>query len=129
MNPIFLGQVKNGILILNAPERYAAYLPTLNGKEVQLSVGSVKKQRTKRENRYYWGVVIRLLSEVTGYNDDEMHDALRMLFLKDTDRTIPVIRSTASLTTLEFENYLEKIRLWAGEKLNCYIPLPNEVEV
>jgi hypothetical protein len=70
-----------------------------------------------------------LLCEATGYFDDEMHDALRILFLKDMTREVPTIKSTASLTTIEFEEYLTKIREWTSRVLNCYIPEPNEVEV
>jgi hypothetical protein len=33
------------------------------------------------------------------------------------------------LTTTEMEEYLGKIKVWAAETLNCYIPDPNEAEV
>lgn len=129
MNPIFIGKVEKGKLVLNRPDRFDNYLLTLNGNEVDVIVGKIKKQRTHKENRYYWGVVVYLLSETTGYNDEEMHEALKMMFLKDTSRKIPTLRSTASLTTVEFENYMEKIRMWSAQELNCYIPLPNEVDI
>jgi hypothetical protein len=32
------------------------------------------------------------------------------------------------LNTVEFEGYQDKIRRWAAQELNCYIPLPREVE-
>lgn len=128
MNPIFIGKIENSRLVLDNPERFTQYLSTLNKKIVRVIVEKIKKPRTRKENRYYWGVVIKLLCETTGYIDNEMHDALRMLFLRDTDKKIPTLRSTTALTTIEFEEYLEKIRQWAMEKLNCYIPLPNEVE-
>ena len=129
MNPLFLGHVQGGELRLGTLDDFKHYLSGLEGKEVQISVGPVKRPRSDNQNRYYWGVVIKLLSETTGYLDTEMHDALRMLFLRDMNKLIPTLRSTTSLTTAEFEEYLEKIRMWAAQEMNCVIPLPNEVDL
>ena len=128
MNPIFLGRIDKGKLILPLQDQFDTYLLTLEGLEVEVIVRKPKKPRSKQENRYYWGVVIKLLSEATGYNQDEMHEALRMLFLVDRSDLIPTLKSTAFLTVEEFEEYLSTIRMWASQSLNCYIPLPNEVE-
>ena len=126
--PIFCGKIEQGNLKLDCPDKFKTYLLTLDKKAVHIVVRKIQKPRSKKENRYYWGVCIKLLCETTGYNDDEMHDALRMLFLKDVNKKIPTLRSTTSLTTIDFEEYLTKIREWAIQTLNCYIPLPNEVE-
>jgi hypothetical protein len=128
VNPIFLGTVSNGELVVNNHSQFFEYLRSLEGKEIQVVVGTVKKNRSNNENRYYWGVVIKILSEHTGYSTDEMHDALRMLFLIEREKQIPSIKSTATLSTVEFEHYLSQIRLWASTEMNCYIPEPNEVE-
>lgn len=127
--PIFCGKVEQGALTLDRPDKFKQYLLTLNKKAVHIVVRKIQKPRSKKENRYYWGVVIKLLCETTGYNDDEMHDALRMLFLRDIDKKIPTLRSTTSLTTVDFEEYLTKIREWAIQTLHCYIPEPNEVDI
>jgi len=126
--PVFLGKIENGALKLDTPKEYNIYLLRLNNKKVQLVIKLPRKQRTNPENRYMWGVVYKLLSEVTGYTAEEIHDAMRMLFLLDRDRKIPTLKSTASLTTVEIELYLTKIREFASLELNCYIPLPNEVD-
>jgi hypothetical protein len=34
--------------------------------------------------------------------------------------------STKKLTTVEFEEYLERVRRWAASFLSLYVPLPNE---
>ncbi len=128
MNPIFLGIVKKGKLLLNEQDNFDRYLLTLENKGIKLIIKRIKKYRSNNENRYYWGVVVKLLSEHTGYSSDEMHDALRMLFLRNADRKIPTLRSSTSLTTIEFENYLTEIRQWATQELDCFIPLPNEVD-
>lgn len=62
-----------------------------------------------------------------------MHDILRGLFLNQVKnlswkgkKKVNVTRSTSTLTTVEFEEYLEKIRRWSVKELGCYIPNPNE---
>jgi hypothetical protein len=58
-----------------------------------------------------------------------MHEALKFKFLQDkTDTNLPTVKSTASLSTVEFEVYLDNVRQWAATDLSCSIPLPNEVE-
>ena len=128
MNPIFLASILKGKLVFNNYEGFINYIQTLEGKSVDVVIRLPKKDRSNEQNRYYWGVVIRLLSEHLGYTDDEMHDALKMMFLKDNSRDIPTLRSTTELTTVEFEKYLEEVRMWAANMLGFYIPLPNEVD-
>ena len=83
------------------------------------------KPRSLKENNYYWGIVLTLLAEATGFTPEEAHDAMRWKFLRKGQR-FETVRSTTGLTTNEFEEYLEKIRLFAAQELNCIIPLPNE---
>lgn len=117
-----------GKLLLEDREYFDNHIRSLDG-DVQVIVRKPIKQRSNQENRYYWGVVVKLLSEHTGYSDDEMHDALRMLFLKDHAEGLPTLKSTASLSTVDFEDYMSKVRQWASQELQVYVPEPNEVEV
>ena len=128
MNPIFFATIKKGKVIFNNVQLFNNYLLSLEGKDVEVVVRKPKKERSNPQNRYYWGVVINLLCETTGYTPEEMHEALKMLFLKDNTRKIPTLRSTTELTTIEFEDFLEGVRVWAASELNCIIPLPNEVD-
>jgi len=77
-------------------------------------------------------VVVKMLSEETGYSKGEMHEVLKGRFLgQETrigDETIFYTKDTSSLKTTEFEEYLSDIREWASVELNCYIPEPNEIE-
>jgi hypothetical protein len=92
------------------------------------------KIRSLPENRYYWGVLLKILSDYTGHTEEEMHEVCRSLFLNETItletkegislKQIP--RSSKELNTVEFEIYLAEIRQWASRDLGCYIPLPNE---
>lgn len=129
MIPIFNAFVKKGKVIFDHHEQWAGYLFTLEGRYVHVTIKKRQKKRSNPQNAFYWGVVIHLLCETTGYGDNEMHFALKMMFLLDRSRKIPTVKSTAVLTTVEFEEYLEKIRVWSAQELNCIIPLPNEVSI
>ena len=128
MKKIFKGKVEKGKLIIENSKEYNLFVWSLNNKNIELTLGKPSKKRSNQENRYYWGVVLRLLSDQTGYTENEMHDALRLLFLRDNTKIIPTLLSTALLNTIQFEEYMSKIRIWASTELSVYIPEPNEID-
>lgn len=128
MKKIFKGKVEKGKVVLLDEQSYNLLVWSLNKKEIELTIGKPQRKRSNQENRYYWGVVIKILSEYTGYEETEMHDALRLQFLLDREGKLPTLRSTTALTTIEFEKYMSDIREWASITLSCYVPEPNEVD-
>ena len=106
---------------------FARKLAELKGERVQVCIERRKKHRSLAENNYYWGVVIPILCEWSGYTEDEMHDSLKEKFLYEFDERTGLahIGSTANLTTEEFEKLMRNIRMWASEQ-GIFIPLPNE---
>lgn len=126
--PIFRGSVDNGKLVLRENDLFNRYLHSLRG-EVEVIVRKWKKRRSSKQNNYYWGAVIPILCESFGYSDEEMHEALKWLFLRNREREkLPTVKSTASLSTIEFNNYIDKIILWAGEQ-GIVIPPPAEIDI
>lgn len=97
-----------------------------------LKIKKWQKKRSISQNKYYWGVVIEILSSETGFFPEEMHDVLKKKFnpkvkvLKQTGEELLIGGTTTEMETLEFENYLESVRTWALTELDIYIPLPNE---
>jgi hypothetical protein len=77
--------------------------------------------------------VIPYIAIETGYTKEEMHDVLRRMFLSyekknEITQSVDVfLLSTAKLDNVEFNEYIEKIRTFALEQLNIYVPLPNEI--
>lgn len=128
LNPLFPGNVKGGKLHLERRDLFDKYLQGLEGLNVTCKVEKIKKDRSNKQNRYYNGVVLKILGKELGYDRDEMHDVCRGMFLVDNSRRFPTLKSTKQLTTVEMEEYLSDIRQWASRDLNIYIPLPNEVE-
>jgi len=91
-----------------------------------------RKTRSLAENRYYWGIILTYIADETGYSKEEAHQIFGRMFLR-YDKQMPdgtteaFVRSTTSLNTMEMEEYLEKIRIFALSELGTYIPLPNEI--
>lgn len=126
MRPLHFGKVEKGKLNLNNRERFQVNLVKLEGKEVELSVVERKSTRSLKQNAYYWGVIIKLLSEYCGYDPDEMHERLQYRFLRKRlpDGFVYVQRSK-NLNTKQMETYHSKIREWASMEHSTFIPDPN----
>lgn len=101
----------------------------------QCGYSSDKKQRSGNQNRYYFGVMVDLISEYTGFTRNELHEVLKHKFLRKTlwipkkdgvkEQSI-ITYSTTDLTTKQFEDYLSEIRQWASSDLGLFLPEPNE---
>jgi hypothetical protein len=108
-------------------DRLVAQLP--DGWEMELSLTRLRSTRSLEANAYYWGVVLAILADYTGYSADELHDVCRAKFLS---KQLAVCNgngeivgefvlggSTRKLTTQEFYDYVERIRVWMRDDLDC----------
>lgn len=126
MIPVFRAKVTDGKIAFDNQSKLNSYIETLEGKYVEVKVQKERSQRSLNQNAYYWGIVIELLSQHTGYTPDEMHEICRYQFLKKVNEAgFEFIQSTSKLNTTEFESYLEEIKRWAS-MLGVVIPDPNE---
>lgn len=112
--------------------KFHTYMDSLrDGTHVFVTIKKITREtlRSVEQNRYYWGIVIKLLADYTGYTKEEMHEALKYKFLRyENVPGLPTVLSTTQLSTVEFESYLEQVRRWAAIEFGVYIPLPREVE-
>lgn len=92
-----------------------------------IEIQKSKRIRSLRQNKYYWGVLVKGLSMHTGYTSDETHQELAKMFLGYDNNGKRFVRSTTKLNTFDFEQYLTKCRVWALDNMNIEIPLPNAV--
>jgi len=116
---------------LDDKSKLFATLKGLKGKQ-NIKIQKHRNKRSDKQNKYYWGVVIAYISNETGFTDEEVHELLKFKFLQTSKVSRQgsmetFIQSTTELDTLEAEEYLYKIRIWALNFLNLQIPLPNEV--
>lgn len=128
----FAGVVSDdGKLTLHNKAGFAGIVKHLAGKRVTLTIGENKPERSGNQNAYYWGVVLKTIGDELGYTQDELHEALKWKFLRkeaepDKFRPFDTVRSTAKLKTDEFEDYLDRVRMWAASEMGIVVPLPNE---
>lgn len=125
---------ETGVLPSTLEADLADYLAHYVGKLVTLSCKAVKPTRSLLQNKYYWGVVIKMLSEEIGYAPDYMHAYMKSQFLWFDEQDMPdgntarILHDTKNLTTVQFDSYIQEIRIWAGEFLSLDIPLPNQTQ-
>ena len=128
-SPIHYGHVQSGKVVFDHPEKYLVHLAGLEGKRVEVSIKKYRKDRSLSQNNFYWAVVVEILGQHFGYEPDECHEALKFQFLKvHGDGPLPTVRSTTTLNTEEFNDYVERIRRWAITEYGVYIPDPREGE-
>jgi hypothetical protein len=126
----FVGKVEKGKPVLDRPNKYLVKLASLEGKRVELVIRLQKSKRSNQQNAAYWGIVIEILSNHTGFSKDEIHEALKQKFASrvDPDTGLTIVESTTKMDTKRFIQYYEDIQRWAAEFLDCYIPNPNEID-
>jgi hypothetical protein len=102
---------------------FMSYVKTFKDKTYQLIVRKMRKPRSLDQNSYYWGVVLSLICEHTGYEPEELHEALKRKFLiKRTDKGLEFVESTTNLTTTGMMEYIDKVIKFAATELDVVIP-------
>ena len=128
MNPILYGKVERGKLVLDYPEQLVVRLASLEGKRVEVIVRRETKTRTSQQNRYLFGVVYAIISDCTGYDPEQVHDAMKVKFASQhLDNGLVITERTSKMTTERMTQYIDDIKRWAAEFLGCYIPDAGEV--
>jgi hypothetical protein len=131
--PIFTGRVDpDGRLVLTEHERdkRRAWLDTLKGRDVEITVRRRREQRSLDMNAYWHAVPFALLSEYWG----EDIETTKLLVLGECfgwrelgeGRRIPLKPSTAALSVEEGSHLTNWIPPWAMTQFGVNVPLPNE---
>ncbi len=89
-----------------------------------------RKDRSVNQNKYYWGCVVKEISDYTGFDTGEVHEIIKSKFLKSfkeyKGHVLEYTKSTTDLTTTSFDDLMIQIRTWASQELGIFINLPNE---
>lgn len=130
MIPKFYGFSKDGNIKFERWNELSSWIMSLDGKRLEIVVKEYKKKRSNEQNRYYHGVIIPVLAEYFGYTHDEMHDAIKIHFLQRAPESGKpfTVGSTAKLTTEQFKQLTDDIKIWAATEYGVFIPDPHEVE-
>jgi hypothetical protein len=127
-NVTILGKVQNGKFLPVNPNLCEIRMSELEGQMVLATFEKNKVKRSTPQNQYYWGVVLSIFSDATGYTKDEAHDFFRAKFLSGpNDSLIFKICSTAKLSKEEMGQYIDSIIRFCAENGICQIPSPEEM--
>lgn len=130
-------RVTNGQLSDEAELAFIAELAHHDGKDICLTVERKRKKRSLNQNAYYFGVVIPLIRKMLEEYGNDVDDEETHSFLKEhvgkltgsvvdsVGRRVAITKSSATLSTAEFENYLLRVTAWAAQE-GVVIPAPNE---
>ena len=133
---------EQGEIILPAKLR-AEVAARLKGKQIEAIFRKKKKTRSSEQNRYYWGVVVRMVCEgfqalgnpVNPDNAEDIeltHEYLKRRFLQpiqvaDVNGEVHELGyTTTNLTTSQMMDYIAQVQQFAAEFLNIVIPDPGE---
>ncbi len=85
-----------------------------------------KPQRSRDQNAMYWAL-LSIIGDHTGMNRNEVHNAMRGMFLGFVQSAVgPIPRSTTKLTRAEMSEYMEAIAMFAATELNLRVPMTPE---
>ena len=111
-------------------ERLNMDVTRYNDKTVEVIIKEYKPKRSNQLNQYYWGVVVKIISNYTGYTKEETHELLKQTFLKKKvlieDTWYDTTDSTTKLNNKEMLEFIEEVKQWAAQTLYVYIPDPHE---
>ena len=136
MNKKFSGFISNGRLILHDRQGFNDTVSHSRDMDVVVTIEKKRVKRSLDANAYYRGVAVVLITEALielGHDvtTREVHEFLKAKFNtkeivnKMTGQVEMMPVSTASLNSSEFNEYLQKIIIWAAEFLGVVIPEPN----
>jgi hypothetical protein len=133
--PLVLGgRVVDGKVHLDSPKFYQAALPKWEGLRVRVTVEQEVETRRQRANRFYFGVILKLMAEESGHSVDELHELgklrhnSKLVVDPFTGEETKIAQSTAKLTIPEFSVYLERVMLDGAEWLGITFPAPRRDE-
>lgn len=134
----FASIVQNGRVNKTVQEAIRRALSNLEGKVVKITLAERKKQRSLNQNAFYWGVVIpAIITVLRGEGNmhadgDLAHEVALELPCPPTGvrrveyrEKIIELRSSSGLNTVDWEEYVEQIRVWCAEN-GVQLPYPNE---
>lgn len=122
------GKVEKGLLVLFDKQLFNIYLKTFEGKHIDLIIKLPSKDRSNQQNKLLWAMYTYLAEQTRDRTKDEWHKDLAAEFLKDNSIYPPRVRSTTSLSTSEFAEYIESIIKLAAEYYQITFPSEEELK-
>lgn len=124
MKLLHKGVKKNGNLVFDNPEAFAVAKSLIpEGKRFELTLDKERVARTTQSNKYLWGVVYAIISEHTGYDPEQVHDAMKEKFASQRlESGLMITERTSKMDTIRFSKYVDDIKRFAAEFFGLNIP-------
>lgn len=132
---VAMGEMVEGALRVEARERMLEALREWTNGPVTITIEKVTATRSQQANAYYWGAVVKGIAAHNGSTPDEVHEALKMMFLSkeiafvkgngEVVAEFVIGGSTRELYGFQFYDYVERIRAWALDTLEVNILPPD----
>lgn len=116
VKPRFIAKIEKGALKFNNPDAVSTYLRGFSvGQELDVVISKPTRHRSTPQNDWYWGAILPIISRETGHTVEELHEIFKRKFLprktvRYRDQDIVMPGSSADCTTIEFSEYIERIR-------------------
>lgn len=137
-------EIQKGKILFEQRKEFDDYLVRMDGKKLDLIIKPRVKDRSRQEEKYYYGVVVKMISEEMDTEPKVVHEMLKGWFLRELKddgkgRKYERVLSITELTDKAFREYWKKCQTWAAlptaedglgpeSGLQLYIPNPNEVD-
>lgn len=107
-------------------------------KDIKVTIGEAKKDRSLDQNNALYGVAYKALSEFTGYTGPELHDAFLRSYFGEVECDAMGLKFTRPrrttttdesgkrklLNTIEFMDFYRFIQQ-KGSEIGCWVPDPD----
>lgn len=130
-----IGRVEAGRLQIDRGE-LRKVLGQWEGKTVRVTVKRDRGTRTDKQNRYLW-FAYHLIEKETGQDADDIHEVAKARFLPksvaicdgngEVRGEYVIGGSTTKLSTVEFADFVAKLREWGRDWFHVEIPEPGEM--
>lgn len=104
----------------------------------ELELRPFESSRSSRANRFYWGVILKLMAAESGHTAEDLHEVEKMRHLSKVVEIVNpqtgeveemrIAGSTARLTISEFSDYMERVMLDGAEMFGIVFPEPTKAE-
>lgn len=118
----------DGRLELASRQEFSRLLGSMRRGPVSVDVKVCRSKHSQKARGYYYGVVLKLISEHTGYDVNELHELFKRRFLKPVVKDVLgeeiEVWTIAESDSLEFFDYVEDCRR-VGAEMGVETPDPD----
>lgn len=119
------GSLKDGKLELDNPRWFRGMLQQFSDSPLVITLERKKKDRSREQLGYLWGVIYPLISQHTGHTPEDLHDIFKSKYLRSKKvwrgGDVVVVGTTTDLSTNEMAEFITNVIIEAGE-LSIEIP-------